>query len=240
MSYLVICMNPIGAWIKLRHNLDNYYTHFATRTFPLITPFFFAKHCVDVNYSSPTMWFYEALPVYVHFLRLSCLVVGNLGANSEGNNERHDPTRDIYRGVGLIQFWVIRVPRGRRGRRLLRFDPVRRIIIGATALLKPFGAVGAAEAQKAAAATEPMVGVVAGELFVVLAAYVVVAQADVVLRFAHSLERRHLPRHLRGRGECSCASAVVAAIHRLGLVAPIVCRFEFLVDGGAAQDVQRV
>ena len=173
-------------------------------------------------------------PVYIHFLRrLGGFIIGNFSRNPNGDDERNDPAADVHRGVGLVQLRVVRVTCRRRWRGL-GFDPVRCVVVGAALLLQPLPPVRAAEAQEAAAAAEAVVGVVAGELFVVLAAHVVVAQAGVVLHRGR-LDLRDPPRDDRGQRDRSGA-----AVDLLHLWGPPRRVFALFIGGGGAQDIQRV
>lgn len=61
------------------------------------------------------------------------------------------------------------------------FDPVGRVVVGTDSLIHSFGFHWTAEAQEAATAAVPVVGVVAGELFIELTAHVVVAETGVMI-----------------------------------------------------------
>lgn len=117
----------------------------------------------------------------IHLLRRSGgFIISHFCRNPQHNDEGDDPAGDVNGGVGLVKRGVVSVPGGcRRGR--LGFDPVGRVVVGTNSLIQSLGFNGTAEAQETAPAAEPVVGVVAGELFVVLTAHVVVAEAGVVI-----------------------------------------------------------
>lgn len=176
-------------------------------------------------------------PVHVHFLRgLRGFIVGNFCRNPNGNDERNDPAGDVHCGVGLVQRGVVRVTCWRRWRGL-GFDPVRGDVVVAAVLLQPLTPVRAAEAQKAAAAAEAVIGIVAGERVVELTAHVVVALTGVVLERdeRRSLDLGDLPRD--GGGSRDRGGAAVDLLH---LWDPPQRGFVLFVGGGGAQDIQRV
>jgi len=131
-------------------------------------------------------------PVNVHFLRrLGCFVISDFSGNPEDYNKSDDPTGDVDRGVGLVHAGVVRITcwgwwRGHS------FHPVRLVVVLACSLVQPVAFELAAEAQVTGPATVAVIGVIALELLVELAAHVVVPEAGLV--------RARLDDALRGRG----------------------------------------
>lgn len=168
--------------------------------------------------------------MHIHLLRRSGgFIIRHFGRNPQYNDEGDDPAGDVYGGVGLVQRGVVRVPGGRRRGRL-GFDPVGSVVVGTDSLIESLGFDRTAEAQETAPAAVPVVGVVAGELFVVLTAHVVVAEAGVVIPDDGRLDLSDPSRcHRRSRG-------AVDLLHFRGSLwsglAPL--------GRGRAQDAQRV
>lgn len=119
--------------------------------------------------------------MYIHLLgRLCGFVICNFGRDSQHNDEGNDPTGYIDRRVGLVHARVIGIT-GWDRRRGGCHHPDRSLIVLTCFLVESVFLIFAAEAQVARPAAVPMVCVVALEHFIVLAAHVVIAQANIVV-----------------------------------------------------------
>lgn len=119
-------------------------------------------------------------PVNVHFLRwLGCFVICDFSGNPKDYNKRNDTAGDVDRGARLVHARIISVTCWNR-RRGHSFHPVRLLVVLACSLVQPVAFKLATESQVTRAAAVAVVGVVALELLVELAAHVVVAQAGFV------------------------------------------------------------
>lgn len=170
------------------------------------------------------MYLTTDLPVYIHLLRRLCgFVICNFGWDSKHDDEGNDPTGYIDRCVRLVRARVIGIT-GWVSRGDGCHHPDRSLIVLTRFLVESVLLILAAEAQVARPAAVPMVRVVALEHFVILAAHVVVAQANIVAA---------------GGGRLRCLVLVDRRDYGgFEILSPPL--FGLLPAGSAANDAQRV